>query len=419
MPRLPNDCFSAPEEMITVEEARSLIQASLNTVVETETVSIGDSCGRILSEDIHSPLTLPPKDNSAVDGYAFAYSDYENTPGGFLKEIGRSAAGVPFDGSYEKASCVKIFTGALIPDGYDSVAMIEDVSESEQGVVLPFGLEPGSNRRRAGEDVKKGDLVLEAGTRIRPQEIARLASLGFNKIAVYKKLKVGLFSNGDELNDVGENLPFGGIYDSNRYLLTALFEKFGCEVVDYGIVKDQLSLIQDTLQKASQECDMVISSAGVSMGDEDHVKQAVEELGTLDFWRVAIKPGRPIALGTINDTAFLGLPGNPVAAMVCAMQFGMIIAARLSGNRAFSGLTPVMVPSAFAMKKKSGRREWLRGRYVLDEQHGPKVEKYYSTGSGLISSLAWSDGLIELCEDITDIKEGDMMRFLPYGGLFE
>ncbi|MBE7638058.1 molybdopterin molybdenumtransferase MoeA [Sneathiella sp. P13V-1] len=419
MTRFPNDCFSAPDEMITVEEARSLIQISIKTIVDEETILLPNACGRILSSDIQSPVTLPPKDNSAVDGYAFNFSDYENAPAASLKVMGRSAAGVPFDGDYEKESCVKIFTGALLPEGYDSVAMIEDVIETAQGVVLPSGLALGCNRRRAGEDVKTGDMVLKAGTRIRPQEIARLASLGFNEIPVFAKLKVGLFSNGDELNDPGEDLPFGGIYDSNRYLLKALFEKFGCEIVDYGIVKDQLPLIRGALRKASEECDMVISSAGVSMGDEDHVKQAVEELGTLDFWRVAIKPGRPIALGTINNTVFLGLPGNPVAAMVCAMQFGTAIAAHLSGHKSFNGLTPLLVPAAFSMKKKPGRREWLRGKYTLDKQTGPRVEKYYSTGSGLISSLSWSNGLIEICEDVTEIKEGDLIRFLPYGGLFE
>jgi molybdopterin molybdotransferase len=419
MARIPNDCFSAPEDMISVEQARELIGANLKTVTQAQTIPLSDACARLLAEDITSHLNIPPSDNSAVDGYAFAHDSYEAAQGIGFSNLGRSAAGTPFNGTVSGNCCVKIFTGAIMPAGFDTVAMVEDIVETEGKIHLPKGLKKGANRRKAGEDIEIGTLILKKGCVLRPQEIGHLACIGYSEVPVFSKLKVGLLSTGDELTEPGTPLKAGAIYDSNRFILSSLLKKYGCEIVDYGIVPDDLDAISKALKKAGQECDLVISSGGVSMGDEDHVKAAIEENGSLTFWRIAIKPGRPLALGQIGTTPFVGLPGNPVAALVCATQFVRPLISGLAGSHTISPPLPVFGKSAFQMAKKSGRREWLRGRYYLDADGTPTLEKYKSEGSGLISSLTWSNGLIEIPEETTNISVGTTLCFLPYSELYE
>ncbi len=415
MGNIPNDCFAAPEEMITTEEAIARIKHSLCPVTEIETISLDTAVGRLMAKDIKAPLPLPPFNNSAVDGYAFKLTG-DHQP---LQLVGRSAAGLPFGKPIGEGECVKIFTGAVIPDGADTVAMLEDCKLDGELVSPPPNLQINSNIREAGEDINKGEAVLKSGTRLRPMEIARLASLGYATVAVFQKLKIGILSTGDELIEPGKSLASGQIYDSNRYLLKTLFKKLGADVIDFGIIKDNPKSLQQTFSTAAKKCHMIISSGGISTGDEDHVKQSVQKLGKLDFWRIAIKPGRPLALGTIDDSVFLGLPGNPVAALVCAVNFGFTIANRLMGADAERPVPYVTLPAAFEMKKKAGRREWLRGRYITTQDGITGVKAYHSTGSALISSLTWANGLIEIPEEITEIKEGMPVRFIPFGELFE
>ncbi|MEH6401859.1 MAG: gephyrin-like molybdotransferase Glp [Sneathiella sp.] len=418
MTRLVNDCFSNPSEMISVQKARALIAEATTQITQTETIELRNANSRILAEDIYSALNVPPANNSAVDGFAFQYETHLDNPETPLEILGRSAAGMPFEGSVASGQCIKIFTGAVIPPECDTIAMIEDTQTTGNTVLLPNGLKKGANCRLAGEDIRQNSLLLAKGTYLRPQELGYLASVGCHEIPVSRKLKIALFSTGDELSEPGEALQSGKIYDSNRFILRSLLLGYGCDVHDCGIVPDKLETLKSVLGKAALEADLIITSGGVSMGDEDHVKTAVEEAGSLHFWRIAIKPGRPLAVGQVSGTAFVGLPGNPVAALVCAMQFVRPLIASLSGDTSFALPTPITGAAQFSMKKKPGRREWSRGRYSIDNTGKPVVEKYFTDGSGIVSSLIWANGLIELAEDITEVKEGDPVTILPFTELF-
>lgn len=419
MERLPNDCFSNPAEMLSVAEARRKITQAVQQIATDELVDLHAANNRILAKDIYSTIQVPPSDNSAVDGYAFSHQDYENSPNLEFTTIGVSAAGKPFTDALASGQCIKIFTGGIMPPECDSVAMIEDIQNASGKIRLPAGLKMGANCRLAGEDIKKGSLLLAKGMRLRPQELGFLASIGEKEIPVFSRLKVALVSTGDELVDPGDDLPLGGIYDSNRYILKSMLENYGCEVHDFGVVCDKLESIQDTLVQASKTCDLIVTSGGVSMGDEDHVKSAVEATGNLHFWRIAIKPGRPLALGQVQNTAFVGLPGNPVAAFVCTVQLVRPMIAQLSGQSSYTLPEPLIGKASFSMNKKAGRREWLRGRYHVDKHGSPVVEKYSSQGSGLVSSLVWANGLIELDEDTIGVQEGDPAKFFLFSELFE
>ncbi|MFT6556772.1 gephyrin-like molybdotransferase Glp [Sneathiella sp.] len=417
MPRLPNDCFANSADMISVDQAREQIAKVAKTCTDIEQVSIDKAGFRILGEDIIANMDVPPAGNSAVDGYAFSYTSYQDSR--TLECVGRSAAGAPFSGSVQKGECIQIFTGALLPAGCNTIAMVEDVTVRGKRVFFPEGLKDGANHRKAGEDLKKGSLILKAGTRLRPQELGQLASIGICDIPVHTKLKVGLFSTGDELCNPGDAHKPGSIFDTNRFMIRTLLENYGCSIQDYGILEDKLATVKDALAKAADECDLLLTSGGVSMGDEDHVKAAVEATGNLHFWRIAIKPGRPLAMGQVKSTAFVGLPGNPVAALVCALQFVRPLITGLSGLNMMDAALPVFGKSSFLMDKKPGRTEWLRGRYRINEQNEPVIDKYSQDGSGIISSLTWANGLIELGEDVNRVEPGNMIRFYPFTELFK
>ncbi|WP_169570138.1 bifunctional molybdopterin-guanine dinucleotide biosynthesis adaptor protein MobB/molybdopterin molybdotransferase MoeA [Sneathiella limimaris] len=412
-----NDCYAAPDQMVSVEEAQTLILNTTNCISENTTSTLHESLGKIISEDIASPINLPPADNSAVDGYAFNYADYENSSDLILKCVGRTAAGDAPHSNLQPGECIKIFTGAQMPRGADTVAMLEDVTVDGNTVTLPSGLREGVNRRIAGEDIKLGELAIPKGTLLSPPHIGRLASLGIFKVPVFSPLNVALFSTGNELQEPGSILETGHIYDSNRYMLEAILRSYGIKITDYGILPDDPDLLQSKLKEASIENDLLITSGGVSMGEEDHVKSAVRNLGNLHFWKIAIKPGRPLAIGHIGAAIFVGLPGNPVAAMVCCLQFIRPIIAKLRGE-SYRPPTPIIAKAAFSMTKKPGRMEWLRGQYSMDAQGTPRVAKFYSQGSGLITSLTWANGLIELDADCTHVSEDDNVKFIPLSELY-
>ncbi len=415
---IANDCYQSPAEMISVSDARERILKQTLSSAASESIEINEATGRILAKDIVSGISLPPADNSAVDGFAFSGELLQKHPNHRYSIVGRSAAGTPFTGQVLASECVKIFTGALIPDGCDTVAMIEDCSVDGTQVHINKIISTGSNCRKAAEDIGAGDLAVKQGVRLEPQHIARLTSIGVSQLDVFKKLRVGIVSTGDEILEPGSPHQHGKIFDANRYMLRSCLEKCGYETRDYGIVEDHHDSIRDVFKKASDDCDFVISSGGVSMGDEDHVKAVVEELGSLSFWRIAIKPGRPLALGNMGSTPFMGLPGNPVAALVCMLQFALPLARKLSGVEYISEPKTFLVPSAFEMNKKLGRKEWLRAAYVTDEQGFPAVQKFRSEGSGLIESLTWADGLIELDEETPHVKIGDPLKFIPFSEFY-
>ncbi len=407
--------FAADAGLMTIDQALARLEARLAPAVGTETVPLRQGLFRILAEDVVAGLDVPPHDNSAVDGWAFRHADLAEP--GKLPVVGRVAAGHPFAGVLPSGGAVRIFTGAPMPAGADTVAMQEDCKEDGDAVVLPTRLKRGDNARRAGEDVTSGSVVLRAGTRLRPQELGLAAAIGRAELPVYRPLRVAVFSTGDEIREPGAALPPGCIYDSNRFTAGALLRGLGAEVTDLGILPDRLEVIRDALAEAAATHDLILTSGGVSVGDEDHIKPAVLALGSLDFWRLAIKPGRPVAIGEIGGgegtgTPFVGLPGNPVAVMITFMLIARPMVLRLMGATD-TGLKRFAVEAGFACKHKQGRREYLRAKLVHAD--GRLVAaKFPSDGSGVLTSMVWSDGLVDIPEDRGDIAPGEMVEFVTY-----
>lgn len=414
MAGLQDDCFRIGDELLPFDEGLKILKDRARVVVGMEAVSLHEALGRVLAEDITAPRDVPPHDNSAVDGYAVNFNDLAKDTETRLPVTARIAAGHPMDRAAERGEAVQIFTGAPVPEGMDTVFMQEDVALDGDHVILPPGIKPGANRRKQGEDVVQGDVIIRQGQLLRAQEIGLAASVGFGQLKVYARLRCAVFSTGDEVADpafgkAGE----GAIYDANRYTVSALLTGLGCEVTDLGILPDSVAEIRSALQDAAPGHDLIITSGGVSLGEEDHITHVVQSLGSIDFWRLAIKPGRPMALGKIVDTAFVGLPGNPVAAMVTFMRIARPLILALSGRRDADPHV-FRIPAAFSMKKKAGRREWLRANLQADTQGTMSVHKYPSQGSGILTSMVASHGLVELPEELDGVAEGDLVDFLPF-----
>ena len=422
MAQLSDDCFAFGGDMMTVSAAQDALRQRITTVVETQTVPLGDAGGKILAEDVTASLNVPAHDNSAVDGYAVYFDDLDPTRETSLPVTGRVAAGHPLDRTAKPGEAIRIFTGAPVPPGDgdagpDTIMMQEDCREEAGRVVIQPGIKRGANRRFAGEDVRKGDVVLSAGCRLHPQTIGLAASVGRETLCVYNPLRVAVFSTGDEVREPGAALPPGAIYDSNRFTLMAALTRMGCQATDLGILPDRLDIIQAAIGEAATTHDLLLTSGGVSMGDEDHVKTAVDAQGSLDFWRLAIKPGRPVALGRIETsngaTAIVGLPGNPVAVMVTFLMVARPLILLLSGCQ---NINPIRyrVRSGFEYAKKSGRREFVRARIVTGDDSEPAAHKHGRGGAGVLSSLVGADGFVDLPEDSTHLDIGEMIDFLPF-----
>ena len=417
MAQLSDDCFAFGGELMRTDEALALLTERLSVVVDREDCALRDAAGRILAEDITSTRAVPPHDNAAVDGYAVRFEDLSADGETRLVLTGRIAAGDISDRPIGAGEAIRIFTGAAMPADGDTVLMQEDCREDRQGdnthVVIPPGIKQGANRRFAGEDVAAGDVILKAGTKLRPQEIGLTASIGLKTLSVYKPVRVALFSTGDEVRDAGEDLPPGCIYDANRYSVAAALERLGCIVDDLGILPDSYNVIRDTLSAAADDHNLIMTSGGVSTGEEDHVRAAIDALGKMHFWRLAIRPGRPLALGQIGNIPFIGLPGNPVAVLVTFMRFARPAILRLGGSRVTE---PAMyrVRAGFPLKKKLGRREWLRVRLDRDTDGAPVARKFPRDGAGILTSMVESDGLVELPEELTSFEAGTMVDFLPF-----
>ena len=413
MAQLSDDCFTAGGRMLTTAEALDLIAARVTPVAETVTVGLRAAAGRVLGEAIVADRDVPPHDNSAVDGYAFAHAALGRGETTSFRVAGRAAAGHPFAGAVPADGAVRIFTGTPMPAGLDTVAMQEDCREDAGTVAIPRGLKAGANRRRAGEDVRRGATLLAAGHRLRPQDVGLIASTGRRAAVVFRPLRAAVFSTGDEVYEPGTPAGPGGIYDANRFVGIALLEGLGCAVSDLGILKDDRAAIRAKLGEAAGAHDLLLTSGGVSVGEEDHVKAAVEALGSLHLWRLAIKPGRPIALGQVGRVPFVGLPGNPVAAMVTFLRFARPLILRLAGA---TDVAPNLfrVRADFSHKKKKNRREFLRARLETAGDGSLIATKFERQGAGILSSLVASDGLVELPEDMTELAAGDMVDFLPF-----
>jgi molybdopterin molybdotransferase len=416
MAQLSDDCFAFGGPMMSVDDAVAMIAARVDAVQETETVLLTEADGRVLAESITAPLPLPPFTNSAVDGYAVRSGDLGLASQQAFPVVGRVAAGERATSPVEVGHAVRIFTGAPMPEGADTVFMQEDVRVEGGRVLLPAGLRAGANVRPAGEDVAKGSEALPAGRRLRPQDVALIAALGLTRVTVRRPIRVAVFSTGDELVAPGDVRASQQLYDSNRFLLTAMLRRLGCAVGDLGILRDEPASLADALKAAAHDHDLLVTSGGVSTGEEDHVRAAVERAGSLVLWRMAIKPGRPVAMGVIDGTPLIGLPGNPVASFVTFTYVVRPTVLALAGAAAERPL-PVSVRAAFSYKKKISRREYVRTHIRRGEDGVFEAVKFPREGAGLLSSLVETDGLVELSEGTTAVKPGDMVRFLSYANL--
>ena len=416
MAQLSDDVFSAEDRLMPVDEALALLRARVHAVAGTERVGLIDADGRVLAESLIAPIDLPVFDNSAVDGYAARFADLAAAGETILPVVGRLTAGGGAAAALASGAVARIFTGAPAPAGADTIFMQEDVRVLGDGrVVLPAGLKRGANLRPRGEDIARGEAALEAGRRLTPQDIGLAAALGAAHLVVRRPLRAAVFSTGDEIVSPGVALAPAQLYDSNRFVLQTLLRRLGCRVSDLGVLPDDRAAVRAALIDAARDHDVILSSGGVSLGEEDHVKAALAEAGSLTFWRLAIKPGRPVAMGLIEGTPFIGLPGNPVAVFVTFATVARALIAALSGARE----EPLPMPSvrcAFAYRKKPGRREYVRVRLVAGAD-GVTAEKYAVEGAGVITSLTRTHGLIELGEDATSLSPGDMAPFIDYAAL--
>jgi molybdopterin molybdotransferase len=416
MAQLSGDCFAFGGPMMSVDEAIAIIASRVRPVTETETVGLVEADGRILAGDVAAPLPLPPFMNSAVDGYAVAAEALPRDREKVVPVSGRAQAGASAQAA-QSGHAVRIFTGAPMPAGTDTVFMQEDVRADDAGrVVLPPGLKAGANVRPAGEDIRLGHVALAAGRRLRPQDIAVAAAFGLTTIDVVRRLRVGVFSTGDELAAPGTSRADAQLFDSNRFMLMAMLRRLDCDVGDLGILRDERASLASALQQAARQYDLILTTGGVSTGEEDHVKAGVEDVGSLVLWRMAIKPGRPVAMGIIDGTPLVGLPGNPVASFVTFVHVVRPTVLALSGATV-TPLRPLPIRAAFSYKKKSGRREYVRASLRKADDGSLEAVKFPREGAGLLSSLIETDGLVELGESIVRVEPGDSVGFLSYADM--
>ena len=411
--KLSDDRFAGAERLLTAAQALDLLDQRMAPATASETLTLRQARGRVLAADVVSDHDVPPHDNSAVDGYAFAFADLEPEGDSRLRLAGRAAAGQLPEGAGGGGRALRIFTGAMMAPGCDSVAKQEDCRVEGQTVIVPAGLARGANRRLAGENIRRGDRILSAGQRLRPQDIGLAASVGRAELEVYRPLRVAIFSTGDEIREPGDELGPAGIFDANRYLLMGLLDGLGVTLSDLGILPDCLDEVRQNLAAAARDHDLLITSGGVSVGDEDHVRLAVEELGRLHFWKLAIKPGRPLALGQVGPVPFVGLPGNPVAAMVTFLRFARPLILRLGGC---NDITPALfrVTADFDYKKKPERREYVRARLARLADGSLVARPFEPSGSGILRSMVEADGLVELPEEMSELRAGSVVDFLPF-----
>ncbi|TLP69154.1 molybdopterin molybdenumtransferase MoeA [Parasedimentitalea maritima] len=408
-PPLRNDCFALPAgtHWTPVDEALATLRDRLAPITGIENLPLDQALGRVLAADVTALRSNPPLPNSAVDGYGFAGPIPEGAQVLPLIE-GRAAAGIPFEGVVPAGSAIRVLTGAALPSGVDTVILEEDVTCDAIQVAFHGPLKKGANARRAGEDVQSGDIVFSKGRVVTSADLALAAATGLSELPVREQLRVGVLSTGDELIEVGQEAGKGQIYDANRPMLLGLLRQMGFAAVDLGQVKDNRDALEARLNSSASKVDVILTSGGASAGDEDHVSALLTEKGAVQHWRIALKPGRPLALGMWQGTPVFGLPGNPVAALVCTLIFARPAMGLMAGA-GWAAPQGFLVPANFEKRKKPGRREYLRARIRNDQ-----VEVFASEGSGRISGLSWAEGLVEISDDAAHIQPGDRVRFIPY-----
>jgi len=412
------DRFAAPGGMIPLDQAHAYLAERIAPAVSAEEVPLAACAGRVLAEDVVARVTSPPFANAAMDGFAFRAADL--AAGAPLRVADRIAAGHPSLHRFAPGETARIFTGAPLPEGLDTVAMQEDCAEEEGGarVRIPASTAPGANVHRAGLDFSAGETVLEAGRRLRPQDVGMAAAAGYPRLKLRQRLRVAVFSTGDEVKEPGETLAPGEIYSSNRYALLALAAGLGCDTEDLGNLPDDLAVTARALARAAERVDLLITTGGVSVGGEDHVRAAVEREGAIHLWRLMVKPGKPTALGHVGRAAFVGLPGYPVSAQVMFMVFARPVILRLAGAVREPMLPqPLRVASASGYAKGTARREFVRARLETGPEGAPRARLYRVQDSVVLSSLVQSDGLADLRETTKRVEPGEMLDFIPYAAL--
>ena len=403
--------------LISLEEAQAKMLAQLQPLRDRVSVPLADAVGRITALPVTSPIDVPPFDNSAMDGYAVRLADIQSDRP--LKIAGKAFAGAPFDGDWPAGSAVRIMTGAPVPPGCEAVVMQEETREVEDGIVINAPVRAGQNIRLIGEDIRRDQPVLAAGVRLGAAELPLLASLGLAEVSVLRKLRVAVFSTGDELQPVGQPLAPGQIYDTNRFAVSLMLRKLGCEVIDLGIIKDDPQALRHAFAEADRQADVVISTGGVSVGEADFTKTMLDELGVITFWKLAIKPGKPFAFGRLASSWFCGLPGNPVSAAVTFYQLVQPLLAALTGQRE-SPLPPrLRARAASRLKKSPGRLDFQRGIMRRGEDGELEVQSTGHQGSHVFSSFAAANCFIVLERDRGAVEPGEWVEVEPFNALLE
>lgn len=407
--------------LMPLEQALTTMHSSVSNVCEKISLALPQALGFILAEDIKSPLNVPGFNNSAMDGYALNQADLLNCSVDnpiTLKLVGRSFAGAPYTGTLASGCCIRIMTGAVMPDCADTVVMQERTEANAELITFKLLPKLGDNVRRAGEDLKKNQIVLQSGHQLTVRDIPLIASLGLAEIAVYRKLKVAVLSSGDELKNLGEKLKEGDIYDSNRYSIIALLSRLNVDIIDFGIIKDDLNLIREAVKSADLQADVVITSGGVSVGEADFIKDVLTELGSIGFWKLAIKPGKPFAFGKLKNSVFFGLPGNPVSAMVTLYQLAVPTMRKMSGLNTKPTIR-FNATTVDKLKKTAGRTDFQRANYSVNENGTFSVSITGSQGSGIFSSMSQSNCFIVLEQDRENVEVGETVLIEPYSTLMD
>ena len=416
IPVTPPACDDVPPGTLTVKQALTQIENLITPIEETITLGLTDALQHVLAETVISPINVPPHRNSAMDGYAVQGSDLAENTTIKLKIVGTAFAGNPYNGEVRQGECIRIMTGAQLPQGTDTVVMQEHVERRDNTLILGPGHCHGQNVRHPGEDIAKGDEVLHTGCLLRAAELGLLASLGIPRVRVKRKLKVAFFSTGDELRPVGETLAEGQIYDSNRYTIFAMLKGLDVEIIDLGVIPDDPHAVETAFNEAADLADAVITSGGVSVGDADYVKDTLDKLGKVDFWKIAMKPGKPLAFGEIKQAFFFGLPGNPVSVMATFYQFVQPALRRLMGQK---DSTPVLIklPCSETLKKRPGRTDFQRGIMEYDAEGNLTVRSVGMQASHILSGMSRANCFIILPRESGDVVAGSLVEVQPFDGL--
>ncbi|AKJ41995.1 molybdopterin molybdotransferase MoeA [Pragia fontium] len=411
------DCCSTSSSLLTLNQALEKLLSQAVTVCQTEQIALTQAARRITAQAITSPINVPPFANSAMDGYAVRLSDV--TASAILPIAGKAFAGQPFHGEWPVGTCLRIMTGAPVPAGAEAVIMQEQAEVLENGIRFSTMPKAGQNIRLAGEDIRQGAEVLPAGAKLGVAELPLLASLGVAEVNVYRRLKVALFSTGDELQTIGQPLQDGQIYDTNRFAVRLMLEQMDCEVIDLGIIRDDESAIRDAFAKADSLADVVISSGGVSVGEADYTKQILDELGQISFWKLAIKPGKPFAFGKLSHSLFCGLPGNPVSAALTFYQLVQPLLMKLNGYSQWQKPRQIKVKTTTPLKKTPGRLDFQRGILSSNAQGELEVKTTGHQGSHVFSSFSQANCFIVLEQERGSVAAGEWVTVEPFNALLE